>query len=291
VIRSEDIGVVDATLFGREDVLSYLSLIDDKVAELSGSYFTDPATFSPTISTPTQSTHSLPSVGYSDGFMTNNEQKLPSKVTPTIGKASNHTDEDDDDDLSVNPDEDFAIVDELIESRPREQENIDKMDVEIEEQETRLLQLRGHLKNYVNLKEKYENLLLEVSSLESEKENLMKKLESAQIDPTKGCSVAIKRQLEDVKAKLVLARTETRKHQQLYRKAEAEAKKWHVLEVKIEEMKRAKVALIRKQKEEAAKHKQHTNQKTQEIKALKRERRILIERYKSSKPNVKVTKP
>lgn len=291
VIRSEDIGVVDETLFGREDVLSYLSLIDDKVAELSGSYFTDPARFSPTISTPTQSTHSLPSVGYSDGFMTNDEQKLPSKVTPTIGEASNHTDEDDDDDLSVNPDEDFAIVDELIESRRREQEKIDKMDVDIEEQETRLLQLRGHLKNYVNLKEKYENLLQEVSSLESEKESLMKKLESAQIDPTKGCSVAIKRQLEDVKAKLVSARTETRKHQQLYRKAEAEAKKWHVLEVKIEEMKRAKVALIRKQKEEAAKHKQHTNQKTQEIKALKRERRILIERYKSSRPNVKGTKP
>lgn len=40
--------------------------------------------------------------------------------------------------------------------------------------------------------------------------------------------------------------------------------------MKIDEMKRAKVALIKKQKEEAVKHKQCTNQKTQEIKALKR---------------------
>lgn len=57
---------------------------------------------------------------------------------------------------------------------------------------------------------------------------------------------------------------------QLYRKAEQEAKKCHVLEMKIDEMKKAKVALIRRQKEEAAKHKQCTNEKTQEIKALKR---------------------
>lgn len=90
------------------------------------------------------------------------------------------------------------------------------------------------------------------------------------VDPTKGCSISIKRQLENVKENLVRARTETRKHQQLYRKAEQEAKKVNVLEMKIDEMKRTKVALIKKQKEDATKHKECTNQKTQEIKALKR---------------------
>lgn len=217
VVRSEDIGLVDENLFGRDDVLSYLSMIDDKVAELSGSSFINSSAFfsATSTSTPTQSTHSLPSVN-SERFTQNEQEKLPPRVTPTLARmdASHHTD-DDDDDLSVNPDEDFAIVDELIESRRREQEKIDKMDVEIEEQETRLLQLRDHLKNYVNLKEKYESLLREVNSLENEKDNLMKKLESVQVDPTKGCSVAIKRQLEEVKANLVRARTETRKHQQV----------------------------------------------------------------------------
>lgn len=211
VTHPEDIGVVDENLFGRDDVLSYLSMIDDKVADFSGSSFSDlPAIFNDTaMSTPTQSTHSLPSIdnrGYA-----RSEQKQPSKSDM---EASNNTD-DDDDELSLNPDQDFAIVDELIETRRREQEKIDKIDVEIEEQETRLLQLRDHLKNYVNLKEKYESLLLEVNSLENEKENLMKKLESAQVDPTKGCSVAIKRQLEEVKANLVRARSETRRHQQV----------------------------------------------------------------------------
>ena len=40
--------------------------------------------------------------------------------------------------------------------------------------------------------------------------------------------------------------------------------------MKIDDMKRAKVALVRAQKEAAAKHKENTNQKIQEIKALKR---------------------
>jgi hypothetical protein len=269
VSRPEDIGLVDENLFAREDVLLYLSMIDDKVAELSGTSFRNLATSTTSLSTPTQSSHSLPGVGNAGRHYFHTEQKPPSNVTPTMSfmETPNLTD---DEDLDVNPDGDFAIVDELIESRRRDQEKIDKMDLEIEEQEGKLLQLRDHLKSYVNLKEKYESLVQEVNSLEAEKESLMKKLEFAQVDPTTGCSVAIKRQLEEVKANLVRARTETRKHQQLYRKAEQEAKKCHVLETKIEEMKRAKVALMRKQKEDAAKHKECTNQKTQEIKALKR---------------------
>ena len=271
VTPSKEIGAVDENLFGRDDVLAYLNMIDDKVAELSGTSFSNPFTSTASsMSTPTQSTHSFPSTGISGGHDTT--QKLSSKVTPTSNSmdATNLTDDDEDNDLNVDPDEDFAIVDELIESRRREQEKIDKMDAEIEEQEEKLLQLRDHLKSYVNLKAKYESLLQEVNSLEAERETLVKKLESAQVDPTKGCSIAIKRQLEEVKANLVRARTETRKHQQLYRKAEQEAKKCHVLEMKIDEMKRIKVALIRKQKEEAAKHKENTNQKIKEIKALKR---------------------
>ncbi|KAL7517721.1 hypothetical protein ACHAWX_002619 [Stephanocyclus meneghinianus] len=277
VLQHTNLGVVDEKLFAREDVLAYLGMIDDKVAELSGAFPNNGAHLSPMTtftSTPTSSTHenvanSLPNVEIIERQF-HMEQKLAPRVTPTISSVedSNHPDEDDESD--VNPDEDFAIVDELIERQRRDQEKLDKMDVEIEEQEERLLQLRDHLKVYVNMKEKYESLLREVNNLEAEKEILMRKLEKAQVDPTKGCSVAIQQQLEEVKANLIRARTETRKHQQLYRKAEQEAKKCHVLETKIDEMKRAKVALLRKQKEDAAKHKKCTSEKTQEIKELKR---------------------
>lgn len=183
----------------------------------------------------------------------------------------------------ANPEEDIEIIDELIEIQRRDQkfdqhqkdgeEKILKMEGEIEAQEERLLQLRGHLKVYHNMKEKYESLLNEVDSLESERQILMDKLEKATADPSKGCSIAIKKQLEQVKSSLARARSETRKHQQLYRQAEQEAKKCHVLERKIDELKSARVALIKKQKDDAAKHKENTTLKTNEIKALKRRER------------------
>lgn len=273
-VRSEDIGVVDETLFGREDVLAYLSSIDDKVAELSGTSLGNQ--FAPNAASVSTPSHSgVGNVGEHDS----NEHKPPSaKVTPTTSSADANLSDDEGEDFNMDPDEDFAIVDELIESRRRDKEKLDKMDVEIEEQEKKLVQLRGHLESYVNLKEKYETLLEEVNSLETERETLMKKLEDAEIDPKKGCSKAIKRQLEEVKGNLKRARSETKRHQQLYRKAEQEAKKCNVLEMKIDEMKRAKVALIRKQKEDAAKHKANTNEKTQEIKALKRREKNLAKK-------------
>ena len=48
------------------------------------------------------------------------------------------------------------------------------------------------------MKGKYEQLMCEVHSLESEKKALADELEKAQIDPRKGCSVAIKRKLQKV---------------------------------------------------------------------------------------------
>jgi len=269
-VRSEDIGVVDENLFGREDVLAYLTAIDDKVAELSGTSLGNQ--FAPSAASMSTPSHS--SIG-NTGAHAITDQKPSAKVTPTILSTDANLTDDEGEDLNIDPDEDFAIVDELIESRRRDKEKLDKIDVEIEEQEKKLVQLRGHLESYVNLKEKYETLLEEVNSLETERETLMKKLEDAEIDPKKGCSIAIKRQLEEVKENLKRARSETKRHQQLYRKAEQEAKKCNVLEMKIDEMKRAKVALIRKQKEDTAKHKANTNQKTQEIKSLKRREKNL----------------
>ena len=50
---------------------------------------------------------------------------------------------------------------------------------------------------------------------------MARELERVQVDPTKGCSIAIKKKLEKVESSLARARSETRKHQQMYRKAEA----------------------------------------------------------------------
>ena len=123
------------------------------------------------------------------------------------------------------------------------------------------------------MKSKYETLIVEVQSLETEKQSLADQLDKAQVDPTKGCSRAIKAKLQKIEQTLARARSDTRKHQQMYRKAEQEAKKCKVLERKIADLKHAKINMIKKQREDAARHKEFTNQKTREIHALKRKER------------------
>ena len=183
----------------------------------------------------------------------------------------------------VDPDGDMAILDQLIEIQHRDQEfdkvqkedqvELDQVEGQIEEQEALLLQLKESMKVYHDMKDKYEALMGEVQSLEAEKVSLARELERAQVDPTKGCSIAIKKKLEKVESSLARARSETRKHQQMYRKAEAEAQKCRVLERKISDLKQGKVALMKKQREAAAKHRSFMDAKTREIHALKKKER------------------
>lgn len=59
----------------------------------------------------------------------------------------------------------------------------------------------------------------------------------------------------------------------MYRKAEQEAQKCKALERKITDLKHGRVALMKKQKEAANRHKEYTDAKTREIMAFKRKER------------------
>ena len=148
--------------------------------------------------------------------------------------------------MGVNPDEDMALLYKLIElqtldqqfelEHKKDQEELNMVEGELEEQENLLLQLKENLKAYHNMKARFEQLMVEVQSLESEKSSLAIELEQVQVDPTKGCSKAIKRRLQTVESSLARARGETRKQQQLYRKAEQDAQKCRILKNKIEQL-------------------------------------------------------
>ncbi|KAI2493787.1 hypothetical protein MHU86_20750 [Fragilaria crotonensis] len=113
----------------------------------------------------------------------------------------------------VNPAEELAILDQLLElqnqdhefSKKHRQSQVELKQVqgELDEQEALLLQLRDSLKVYHNMKEKYQMLMAEVQQLEVEKLSLADQLEKVSVDPTKGCSLAIKKKLERVEASLV----------------------------------------------------------------------------------------
>ena len=111
------------------------------------------------------------------------------------------------------------------------------------------------------MKAKYEALMAELQSLETAKTSLATELERVLLDPSKGCSIAIKKKLEKVEASLARARSDTRKHQQMYRKSEQEAQKCRLLEQKIIQLKLGRVDLLKKQKESAVKHREFTETK------------------------------
>ena len=183
----------------------------------------------------------------------------------------------------VNPDEELAILDQLLDLQQQDQdfdretkkgvEELKHVEVELKEKEQLLLHLRDSLKVYHNMKAKYENLIVEVQNLEREKVELSKQLENASSDPALGCSRAIKKEIEVVERSLERARNETRKHRQMYIKAEQEAQKCRALELRIQDLKQGRANLIKKQREAAARHREVSESKTKEIMALKRKDR------------------
>eukprot|EP00977_Amphora_coffeiformis_P027651 scaffold34629_cov154-Amphora_coffeaeformis.AAC.2 len=200
----------------------------------------------------------------------------------------------------VNPDHEMAILNQLLELQHRDQafddeqkeENaaLEKVEGELAEQETLLLQLRDSLKVYHNIKNKYEILMAEVQQLETEKAELASQLEKATADPTQGCSSAIQRQLDKVERSLVRARNESRKHRDQYRTLEKEQQKCLVLERKITDLKNGRAAMIKKQRDAAARHREYTETKTREIVALKRKERNAEKKVSKLQTEVQIHK-
>lgn len=183
----------------------------------------------------------------------------------------------------LSPEDDMQILDTLLtqinQQDEESQEQVKAVDNELAEQENLLLQLRDHLKVYHNIKESYENLLVEVQALEQEKVDLKNQLEKVTSNPRLGCPNSIKEKLERVEANLKRARSETRHQHEMYKKMEAEALKCRALETKIKQLKSHRVELIRRQKELSHKHQMLVKENSREIMQLKKLNRKTDQRY------------
>lgn len=263
-VNPQDIGVVNEDLLGRDDVIAYMKQIDDKASELNGS------TPNMAMSFPAQTPAFTADRPMPQSFLGTPTRQVTSMPNSSNVDFGTDDDEIDDSDMSINPDEDIQIIDELLEEHQHE-EQLNKIEGDIEEQEDRLLQLKEHIKVYADMKEKYKVLSNEVEKLESEKQALVEKLEKA--EGGEGCSLSIKTKLEQVKASLVRARQDVRKQQQKCREVETEAQRCKGLERRIEEMKSTKANLIRKQKDDAKRQKDFTKTKAREIQDLRRKER------------------
>ena len=283
--EAETIGYVDDALLKRKDVEEYLQMILRVAGEMQGQGAV--VKFSANaVNAPPSSKH------FPQSPITFRPESVMDRQTPTnkgnvVDSTPNRSVVDRFDDsflVDANPVEDMAILDQLLElqhhdheydkEKKKDDEQLKDMVGELERQESLLLQLKESLKVYQNMKDKYEALMGEVQQLELEKTELADQLEKATSDPSAGCSAAIKRKLEMVEMSLSRAKSETKKHREKYRKAEEEAKKCRALERKISDLKQAKVALIKKQKEAASRYREITENKTKELLALKRKERV-----------------
>ena len=278
----ESIGRLDDDLLKRKDVEEYIQKILRVAAAMQGQHVT---VGNPMISSAPPKLLTLSPT--SNGPTTILNHRTPNNAGHVLDSTPNRSVVERYDDsflVEVNPVEDMAILDQLLELQQHDHdydkekkegdEQLKNMVGELERQESMLLQLRENLKVYHNLKDKYEALMGEVQQLESEKIDLAKQLEKATTDPSAGCSAAIKRKLEMVELSLSRAKSETKKHREKYRKAEEQAKKCQTLERKISDLKQAKVVLIKKQKEAASRYREFTENKTKELLALKRKERV-----------------
>ena len=261
------IGEIDQSLLKREDVEAYIR----EVYKVAGSVMSPSKT--PQVPPPLSFDLSLKTIFESEIRTASGPKDLQNR-NPTSDKFDHSVLED------TNPDEELAILDRLLELQQHDHEfeksreegdiKLKEMDGELEKQEILLLQLKESLKVYHDLKGKYEDLMKEVQNLESEKASLAKQLDYAKADPSNGSSVAIRKKLEKVEMNLTRARRETLNHRQKQKHAENQARKCKVLERKVSELKHAKVSLLKKQKEDAARYKKTTEAKTKELLALKR---------------------
>jgi Kinesin motor domain len=281
------IGAAQESLMNRADVVEYFDRIHRAVVELSGVNNASSCAFKPITATVHHSTSSIAVPTSFPKF----DAPLP-RIEATPHKLCSER-IDDSFLIDVNPDEDLAILDRLLElqqhdhefdrTTKQDDENLRKMDGDLRKEGALLLQLRENLKVYHSLKQKYEGLMAEVQQLEVEKDGLANQLETAKADPSTGNSATIKRQLEKVERSLTRARRETLTHRQKYKAAEDDARRCQVLERKISTLKQSKAILLKKQKEAAARYKEVTEAKTKELLALKRKEKVANARISKMK--------
>jgi len=277
--EDEKIGEIDDELLQRSDVQAYIQQLHDAAASQAPT--TSFVPMAPKLTIAHQRGPAVSNMEFSSPSRQKSARRSAAfEATPNKSILDRFDDTMLDE---VDPDAEMAILDQLLEVQQKDHqygqeakkdtEQLKMVEGELAEQEVLLLQLKERLQVYHNMKEKYEVLMAEVQQLEVEKEELADQLEKSKADPSTGCSMSIKKKLEKVEQSLTRARSETRKHRQMYKKAEQEAQKCRALERKICELKQGRVALMKKQKEDAARHKEYTDLKTREILALKRKER------------------
>lgn len=245
-----DVGVINEDLLQRDDVIEYMKKIEEKATEIG---YTSVRTLPQSVLNAPQLLRLTSSEASSND--NNDEYEYEgSKGSEDVGGGAT---------CGMQINENFI-------AETWQDEQINKIEGDIEEQEVRLVLLKERIIKNHDIQEKYIMLTNEVQKLEIEKQDLQEKLEKAQSGEG---TTWIKTKLEQVQSLLARARQDIRKQQQKCRDAEMDAQRCKGLENRIEELKSAKASLLKKQKDDAKKQRDYSKTKARELQdATRRER-------------------
>ena len=193
------------------------------------------------------------------------------------------------DEEALDPENDMRMINKLLEMVKKDEEfekkekehqmSIGNMDHQIEEQEQILGQLKKNISQYQVLLDENDLLMRELHSLEGEKAQLVLQLTQHEKENAKtgGGSAAyvnkLKEKLKGVEASLRTQRVEQKKREDAMNLIKRDSGRCRELENNIKELKRAKVDMLRKQKDVSARFKGFMDQKNRELNETRKCRR------------------
>eukprot|EP00903_Cladosiphon_okamuranus_P005837 g5778.t1 len=194
--------------------------------------------------------------------------------------------------LDHDPEEELAVLDQLIEwqrqtgeygdAAKEEEKRLEETDSQIREKESMLLKVRETLTGYHHMRERFDILVGKIGELEKEKLSLIETMKDATTpngsskEPVKGgggrggSAEALRERLKGVESQLASLGAQKKKQERAVMLLKREAKKCEDLQQGLGQLKRQKVVLQKRQQEAAKRHREYEQKMSREIQAMRK---------------------
>ncbi|CAN0168212.1 unnamed protein product [Scytosiphon promiscuus] len=192
--------------------------------------------------------------------------------------------------LEHDPEEELAVLDQLIEwqrqtgeygdAAKEEEKRLEETDSQIREKESMLLKVRETLTGYHHMRERFDTLVGKIGDLEQEKRALIENMKEATTPngSTKekskgggrGSAESLRERLKGVESQLAALGAQKKKQERAVMLLKREAKKCEDLQEGLGQLKRQKVVLQKRQQEAAKRHREYEQRMSREIQAMRK---------------------
>ncbi|CAN0257808.1 unnamed protein product, partial [Ectocarpus fasciculatus] len=195
--------------------------------------------------------------------------------------------------LEHDPEEELAVLDQLIEwqrqtgeygdAAKEEEKRLEETDCQIREKESMLLKVRETITGYHHMRERFDMLVGKIGDLEQEKLTLLETMKNATTPNGsakessrggggggRGTAEALRERLKGVESQLASLGAQKKKQERAVMLLKREAKKCEDLQEGLGQLKRQKVVLQKRQQEAAKRHREYEQRMSREIQAMRK---------------------